>query len=142
MVAPFMRGYPPTEASPKGDYSALTLGKDAGADRGVRRASGGRHRSRLGRVRRIRGGEPPAGPIRRLVAATPIPHPGALKFNLRTLRKARHFRTFRYGGRTIKVFFSCDNFAGIEIYRRWSPNWNVSAADLAPSSVRWERRAV
>src|SRR5262245_19927221 len=27
-VAPFMRGYPPTDVSPNGDYSALTLGRD------------------------------------------------------------------------------------------------------------------
>lgn len=132
VVAPFMRGYPPSETSPEGDYSALTLGKDVLA---LIEACGERQAVVIGHDWGAFAGYAAANlqpeSIRRLVAAA-IPHPGALKFNLRTLRKARHFLTFQMRARTIAQL-SRDNFAGIdEIYRHWSPNWNVSAADLAP----------
>lgn len=131
VVAPYMRGYPPSAPSPEADYSALTLGRDVLA---LIEACGERQAVVIGHDWGAFAGYAAANlhpeSIRRLVAIA-IPHPGALKFNLRTLVKGRHFLTFQLRGRTTTLL-KRDNFAGIdEIYRRWSPNWNVSGAELA-----------
>jgi pimeloyl-ACP methyl ester carboxylesterase len=131
-VAPFMRGYPPTEAPGDGDYSALTLGGDVlaliealGENRAVvighdwgafaAYAAANLNPKRVGKLVTIA-----------------IPHPCALKFNLRTLLKSRHFITFQLRKRALALL-ERNNFAEVKaLYRRWSPSWDVSEADLEP----------
>src|SRR6266404_3844551 len=101
VVAPFMRGYPPTEAPTDGDYSSLKLGGDVlsliealgenraiviGHDWGAFAAYAA---ANLNPKR-----------IRKLVTIA-FPHPCALQFNLRTLLRSRHFITFQIRKRAL-----------------------------------------
>ncbi len=130
VVAPFMRGYPPSEVPSDADYSALKLGGDVLDLIGT-----------LGEQRAIVIGhdwgafagyaaaaiDPPR--ITKLVPIA-IPHPAAI--GARSLIKGRHFITFQFRSRAV-ASLRRDNFAQVEkIYRRWSPNWNVTEDDLAP----------
>lgn len=59
-----------------------------------------------------------------------LPHPAGFKPKITDLWAARHFLAFKRksAGRR----FVANNFEGLEeIYRRWSPNWDFTAADLA-----------
>lgn len=132
VVAPYLRGYPPSQAPADGNYSVLELAKDVialiasigyseaiviGHDWGAFAAYAA---ANLAPER-----------IRKLVTLA-IPHPHSLKPNLRTMWKARHFITFQFRGWALSQLRKND-LAGIdEIYRRWSPGWSFSAEDLAP----------
>ena len=61
-----------------------------------------------------------------------IPHPRALKFDLQTLIKARHFLTFQLRGRSIR-WMQANNYGSLAtIFRRWSPNWDFTDEDIEP----------
>jgi pimeloyl-ACP methyl ester carboxylesterase len=135
VVAPFMRGYPPTEAPANGDYSAIQLGGDVLA----LIAALGENRAIVighdwGAFAAYAAANLNPKRIRKLVTIG-IPHPCALRFNLSLLLKARHFITFQIRKRALALL-ERNNFAEVEaLYRRWSPNWDVSKADLAPVKV-------
>lgn len=121
-VAPFMRGYAPTEIPTDGDYRVETLAADAGAlidalgeqsaiivghDWGASAAFG------LASLQPER--------VRMLVTLA-IPHPKSLKPTPSLAWKIRHFLALRgkRGGERLRK----DNFAYVdELWRRWSPAW-------------------
>ena len=130
VVAPFMRGYHPTEA-PKRDANADTLADDVAAliealgesraivvghDWGASAAFGAaaKHREHVESL---------------FVLA--IPHPATLAPSLSLLWKVRHFVAYKLPGAPAR--FAKNDFAALhEIYQRWSPTWDVSDDELAP----------
>ena len=59
-----------------------------------------------------------------------LPHPAGFKPSMTDLWKARHFLTFKRGSAPDK--FVAKDFAGLKkIYKRWSPEWDFTDADLA-----------
>jgi pimeloyl-ACP methyl ester carboxylesterase len=132
VVAPFMRGYSPSEAPADGNYSAFQLGKDVLA---LIEALGESQAIVIGHDWGAFAAYAAANinpqRIHKLVTLA-IPHPGTLQFNLRTLVKAPHFITFQFGQWAV-ARLQRNKFAEVEaIYRRWSPNWHFTDTDLAP----------
>ena len=132
VVAPFMRGYSPTEAPADGNYSALTLGQDVLAlieALGETRAIVIGHD--WGAFAAYAAANLDPQRVSKLITLA-IPHPGTLQFNLLTLLKAQHFITFQFRKWAV-TRLERNDFAEIEaIYRRWSPTWEVKPEDLAP----------
>ena len=132
VVAPFMRGYAPTEIPVDHSYTSTDLGSDIlaliealneneailiGHDWGALASYAAANMS--------------PGKIKKLITLA-IPHPLALRLDLRTLIKARHFITFQFRHRVINQL-TRNNFKFLEkIVRRWSPNWAFTEDDLAP----------
>lgn len=128
-VAPYMRGYAPT-AVPTSDASSEDLGADViglidafeadsaivvGHDWG---AAAGYAAAALAPDR-----------VSRLVTVA-LPHPSGFKPKIGDLWRARHFLAFRRKSAPGK--FVAKDFKGLrDIYRRWSPRWDVTDADLA-----------
>lgn len=144
VVAPFMRGYPPTEAARDRNYSARQLGLDV---LGLIDAFGAREAVVIGHdwgaFAAYAAASLDPSRVRRLVILS-IPHPASLRPNLQTLIKSSHFLTFQLRC-WIVPRLRRDNFAMVgEIYRKWSPRWHFSADDLddvraslgAPGGVR------
>lgn len=132
VVAPYLRGYPPSEAPADGDYSVLKLGADILA---LIEALGEKQAIVIGHDWGAFAAYAAANldpqRVRKLVTLA-IPHPGALRPSVRTLFKAYHFVTFQFRSWAVSRLLSND-LAQIEaIYRRWSPNWDVTEEDLAP----------
>jgi pimeloyl-ACP methyl ester carboxylesterase len=132
VVAPFMRGYPPTEAPADGDYSSLGLGRDVLA---LIAAFGERSAVVVGHdwgaLAAYAAANLAPESLEALVTLA-IPHPGSLRFSPAALLKARHFITFQLGGWAVERL-KRDDFAEIDaIYRRWSPGWAPTGEDLAP----------
>ncbi|MDE2420649.1 MAG: alpha/beta hydrolase [Gammaproteobacteria bacterium] len=132
VVAPFMRGYPPSDISANKDYGVLALGQDIVA---LIEALGEKQAIVIGHDWGAFAAYAAANlspqSIRKLVVVA-IPHPGALRFNLQTLIKTHHFLTFQFRSWAVKRLRR-DNMSEINaIYRRWSPNWQVSELELAP----------
>ena len=122
-VAPYMRGYHPTDIPADGDYRSPTLGRDAlaliealgaesaavvGHDWG---ASAAYSAANLGGDR-----------VARLVTLA-IPHPRIIKPSLDVIRRARHFALFQLGpfARWYTRRNDLDYIA--YLYRYWSPTW-------------------
>lgn len=132
VAAPYLRGYPPSQAPTDGDYSVLALGQDVlslitalGASEAVVIGHD------WGAFAAYTAANLDPSRISKLVTLA-IPHPGTLKPSLRALWKARHFVSFQWRSRALAQLRK-NNGAGIDaIYRRWSPGWAVSAAELAP----------
>ncbi|MCP3975198.1 MAG: alpha/beta hydrolase [bacterium] len=128
-VAPYLRGYSPTEA-PANDASTDELGADVialidafGAEAAtvVGHDWGGAAAYAAAALAPDR--------VSRLVTVA-LPHPAGFKPKITDLWPARHFLTFRRKSAPSK--FVAKDFKGLrEIYRRWSPNWDVTDADLA-----------
>jgi pimeloyl-ACP methyl ester carboxylesterase len=128
-VSPFMRGYAPT-AVPAKDADQKTLGRDAlsliealgeksaivvGHDWGASAAYGAAALE-PSRVRKL--------------FVVGIPHPATLRLTLPLLLGIRHFVAYKVPGAASR--FAADDFAALRrIYKRWSPSWNPSDADLA-----------
>lgn len=129
-VAPFLRGYHPTAIPADGAYDADTLAADAlaliealgetsavvvGHDWGASAAYGA---AALGPER-----------VRQLVVFA-IPHPRSLRPTPALAWKLRHFFTLRRAHAAARC--ARDDFALIdELVRRWSPAWDVPAAETA-----------
>lgn len=130
-VAPFMRGYHPTEVPADGAYGTDTLAADAvaliealgekdaiviGHDWGASAAYGA---AVLAPER-----------VKKLVVFA-IPHPKSMKPTPRLLWKVRHFFTLRGKGAAAKA--RKGEFALIdELWRRWSPAWrDIPASETA-----------
>jgi pimeloyl-ACP methyl ester carboxylesterase len=132
VIAPFMRGYPPTGIPADGHYSANDLAADVV---GLLDAFGAETAILIGHD----WGAATAYAVATLhpervskLITIAIPHPRALKFTWKTVLKARHFITFQWRGMSIR-WMKRNNYAAIgAIFKRWSPNWRFTEADIAP----------
>jgi pimeloyl-ACP methyl ester carboxylesterase len=130
VVAPFLRGYPPSELPAK-DIDARTLGEDVVA----------LSTALSPEPIRVVGHDWGADAVHAALALAPerflravtiaIPHRAPLKATPALIWKLRHFITLRLPGAARR--FAADDFASIEVlWKRWSPTWNYTDADLAP----------
>ena len=129
-VAPFTRGYWPTEA--KEPYDSDTLGADLIA---IIEALGEQQAILVGHDWGASASYAAAGsrPERvKLLITLAIPHPKSLKPNPFTLWKIRHF--FTLGSKSGPEKARKNNFAYIdELWHRWSPAWkDIPASEIAP----------
>jgi pimeloyl-ACP methyl ester carboxylesterase len=131
VVAPFMRGYSPTQAAPDGNYSAQILGQDILE---LISALGSKTAIVIGHdwgaLAAYSAANIDASKISKLVTLS-IPHPRALRSDFKTLRKASHFLTFQLRNRSIKLLRKNNHAYVDRIYRRWSPDWDYSAQELS-----------
>lgn len=128
VVAPWMRGYAPTEAPATDDYGAATLGKDA---LGLMSALGARDAILVGHdwgaLAAMSAAVQAPDRVRKLVTVA-IPHPGAVSPDF--ILKAHHFLTLPLPGAVGRL--AADDYAEVEaIARRWAPTWRPSPAELA-----------
>jgi len=129
VVAPFLRGYSPSEAGPR-DTSAQDLAEDGAA-----------YAPALGRETchlvghdwgtELAWGAVGLKPERFLsVTAIAIPHRARLIPKPHMLWGLRHFVSFNLPGAEAR--FARDDFAELEmLLKRWSPTWKFSAEELA-----------
>jgi pimeloyl-ACP methyl ester carboxylesterase len=130
-VAPFTRGYAPTDVPAQEAYDSDTLGRDL-----------------IALVQALGGGEPAvvvghdwgasaaysaaalAPDSLRLLVTIAIPHPASVSPTPSTLWAVRHF--FALNRRSALRWVPNDDFAYVdELMRRWSPNWNPGAEEAA-----------
>jgi len=128
-VAPFLRGYHPTELA--GPYDSDTLGNDA---LGLIEALGGERAFVVGHDWGASAGYSAAalGPERiRLLVTLAVPHPRSIRTTPRTLWGFRHFLRLRRPGAAAWV--RAGGMAYIdELWRRWSPAWkDLPASETA-----------
>jgi len=130
-VAPFMRGYAPTQIPADGKYDVETLGRDAIA---LIDALGESSAVVVGHDWGASAAYAAAGlaPERvRLLVTLAIPHPRSLKPTLALAWKVRHFITLR-GAAGPKRLRKNDFALVDELWHRWSPAWkNVPASETA-----------
>jgi pimeloyl-ACP methyl ester carboxylesterase len=132
VVAPYMRGYAPTEIPEDGDFGALALGADVealiealGADEAV--VVGHDWGGYAGYIAAMRTPE-----RLRAFVTIDIPHPAAMRPSLGLAWAMRHFVAFQFRGASIRSMMR-DDCAGVEkLWRRWSPNWSFDDEELAP----------
>jgi pimeloyl-ACP methyl ester carboxylesterase len=122
-VAPYMRGYHPTDIPADGDYRISTLGRDA---LGIIAALGEQSAVVVGHDWGASAAYAAANldpdRVSRLVTLA-IPHPRLLKPSLGLLLRARHFTVFQLGP-LARWYARRDDMAYIEyLYRYWSPTW-------------------
>jgi pimeloyl-ACP methyl ester carboxylesterase len=130
-VAPFMRGYHPTEIPADGKFDTDTLGRDVLA---LIEALGETQAIVVGHDWGASAAYSAAalGPARiRMLVTLAIPHPRSIKPTPRLAWTLRHFITLR--GKRAAARVRANDFAYVdELYRRWSPAWtNVPAAETA-----------
>jgi pimeloyl-ACP methyl ester carboxylesterase len=134
-VAPFTRGYAPTEIPADGAYDTDTLGKDVVA---LILALGGSDAIVVGHDWGASAAYAAAAmaPERvRLLVAIGIPHPRAIKPTPRLLWKLRHFATLRTGGAAERIRRG-DLALVDELWRRWSPSWkDIPSAETEPAKA-------
>jgi pimeloyl-ACP methyl ester carboxylesterase len=131
VVAPFMRGYAPSEIPADGAYDVDTLGRDVLA---LIEAFGEKKAIVVGHDWGAAAAYAAAGlgPEKiSLLVTVAIPHPASLKPTPLLLIKQRHFLMLRgkKGGARVRA----NDFAYVdELWRRWSPAWkNVPASETA-----------
>ncbi|HTR51876.1 MAG TPA: alpha/beta hydrolase [Kofleriaceae bacterium] len=132
-VAPFMRGYHPTEIPADGPFDSATLGRDALAI--IRELGAGEPAVLVGHDWGASAGYSAAalGPDQlRLLVTLAIPNPGGLKPRPKLIWALRHFFRLRRRGAAAKI--RAENYAYIdELWRRWSPAWrDLPASETAP----------
>lgn len=130
-VAPFTRGYAPTEIPADGAYDTDTLGKDLVA---LILALGADAATIVGHDWGASAAYSAAAvaPERvRLLITLAIPHPRSITPTPRLLWKVRHFAALRRAGAAERM--RRDNLAYVdELWRRWSPAWtDVPASETA-----------
>jgi pimeloyl-ACP methyl ester carboxylesterase len=130
-VAPFLRGYHPTEIPPDGRYDTDTLGRDALA-----------LIEALGETRAIVVGHDwgaaaaysatVLGPERvPLVVVVGTPHPRSILPTPLFAWKVRHFFTLKRKNAAAKL--RANDLRMVDVFvRRWSPTWDASVDALAP----------
>jgi pimeloyl-ACP methyl ester carboxylesterase len=134
-VAPFTRGYAPTEIPADGAYDTDTLGKDLialilalGADAAIVvghdwGASAAYAAAALAPERV------------RLLVTVAIPHPRALKPTPSLLWRVRHFATLRTKGAAERIR-RADLALVDELWHRWSPGWkDIPPAEMEPAKA-------
>jgi pimeloyl-ACP methyl ester carboxylesterase len=128
VVAPFMRGYHPTEIPKDGAYDGDTLGRDVLA---LIEALGEQRAIVVGHDWGALAAYTAAslGPERvRLMIAIGVPHPGSVLPTPRMLWAVRHFVTLR--GKRGAQQVRANDFAYVDqLWRRWSPAWRDLPAD-------------
>jgi pimeloyl-ACP methyl ester carboxylesterase len=130
-VAPFMRGYAPTEIPTNDDFGADTLAKDVF---GLIDALGGKPAIVVGHDWGASAAYSAAalGPDKlRLLVTMAIPYPGAITPTPKLVWTLRHFFTLRKKSAADAV--TKNDFAYVdELYRRWSPAWkDIPASETA-----------
>lgn len=130
-VAPWTRGYPPTDLAPDGDYSVPALGRDliALADAlGAERFSLVGHDWGAGACYMAAGLAPER--IDRLIAIA-IPPARAVAPSLRVLWAIRHFFWYALPWLPEREL-PANGYAAVRaICRRWSPSWTIPDDELA-----------
>jgi pimeloyl-ACP methyl ester carboxylesterase len=135
-VAPFTRGYAPTEIPADGAYDTDTLGKDLialiialGADAAVvvghDWGASAAYAAAAMAPERVR-----------LLVTLAIPHPRSIRPTPGLLWKARHFATLRSKGAAERIRRG-DLALVDELWRRWSPSWQ----DLPPAETEAAKAA-
>ena len=124
-VAPFQRGYFPSEIPAEGDYSTVSLGRDLIA---LITALGAEQAYVVGHDWGAAAGYAAANiepaKVRKLVTLA-IPHPRVIKPSLELLRRAPHFIHFQFGYAS-EWLAARNNFEYVNsLYTRWSPTWDV-----------------
>ncbi len=129
-VSPFTRGYRPTAIPPR-DADGETLARDVVE---LIAALGEKQATLIGHdfgAAAVYGAAAIAPERVKKLIALAIPHPATLKPTLRQVWGVRHFLAFKLPGAAAR--FAADDFAALPaIVRRWSPDWNPTASDLAP----------
>ena len=131
VAAPYMRGYAPSQAAPDGDYSALSLGRDALA---LIDALGESSAIVIGHdwgaLAAFVATNLAPEKVRKLVTIA-IPHPGGILPTPRTLWGTRHF--FYYALPWLpERSLPAANWSGIRgICARWSPDWAIPEDEFA-----------
>ncbi|WP_224369920.1 alpha/beta fold hydrolase [Hyalangium versicolor] len=131
VVAPYMRGYAPTSIPSDQRFGVLELGQDVLA---LIQALGSEKAALIGH-------DWGASAVYSAIAQDPkrvscavtldIPHSGAFRPSLQVLWALRHFVVFQFRERAVR-WMTRDNFQAVDqLYRRWSPTWNVPAGELA-----------
>ena len=124
-VAPFQRGYFPSEIPADGDYSGVSLGRDVTAlisALGEKQAYVVGHDWGASAAYTAANLEP--AKVRKLVTLA-IPHPRVIKPSLELLRRAPHFVHFQFGYAS-EWLASRNDFEYIDsLYTQWSPSWDV-----------------
>ncbi len=137
VVAPFLRGYAPSEASAR-DTTTRDLGEDTVA---LIRALGAERAHLVGHDWGAEGVYAAVGlaPERVItLTAIGIPHRAAVMPTPKLGWALRHFATLRLPGAEKR--FARDDFAELEVFiRRWSPTWQFTAAELAPIKACFAR---
>lgn len=130
VVAPFLRGYAPSEIASGAAYDSDTLGRDVLA-----------LISALGEARAIVIGHDwgasaaysaaSLGPEKiELLVTTAIPHPASIPLTPRNLWIGRHFLSLRRSGAEQMV--RANDFQHVdELVHRWSPTWEVPPGETA-----------
>lgn len=130
VVAPFTRGYPPTEAAEDGDYSVKSLGADAVAlidALGEETAILVGHDWGASTVYEAATLAPEK--VSKLVALA-VPHARAVGDDPTILLEAPHFVYYQLP--FIRTWVSMSDYAHIDrIYESWSPTYDVPEAELA-----------
>ena len=128
-VAVYMRGYAPT-AMPPADATSEDIAADVVA---LIEAFGGGPAVVVGHdwgASAAYGAAAVAPDAIRKLITVALPHPAGFKPKITDLWGARHFLSFRRKSAPAK--FVARDFAGLrDIYRRWSPEWQFTDADLA-----------
>jgi pimeloyl-ACP methyl ester carboxylesterase len=129
VVAPYMRGYPPSGAPADGDYSIRALGKDALT---LIHALGYQHAIIIGHDWGASAGYAAAfrspAAVEKLVAVS-IPHPTALAGDPGVLWRASHFIEYQLPG--LEGWLTTKEFCHVDaIYGRWAPGWTPPRAVL------------
>ena len=130
-VAPYMRGYHPTEIPKDGKYDGDTLGRDVVA---LIEALGAQQAILVGHDWGALAAYTAASiaPERvKLLITVGVPHPASVVPTPRMLWAVRHFVPLRMKGAGKKI--RANNFAYIDqLVRRWSPEWkDIPASETA-----------
>ena len=131
-VAPFLRGYHPTEIPPGGPFDAETIARDALAI--IAELGGGERAVLVGHDWGANAAYSAAGlaPERlRLMVTLAIPHPRSIKITPANVWRLRHFFPLRGRGAAAKI--RAGNYAYVDaLWRRWSPAWrDIPASETA-----------
>jgi pimeloyl-ACP methyl ester carboxylesterase len=131
-VAPFMRGYHPTEIPADGRYDSDTLGRDVLAL--IEALAPGEQAIVVGHDWGASAAYAAAGlrpELMKLLVTIGIPHPRSVIPTPRILWTVRHFLTLRFKNAGEKI--RANDFALVdELVRRWSPAWkNIPASETS-----------
>ncbi|MFK7805886.1 MAG: alpha/beta fold hydrolase [Anaerolineae bacterium] len=131
-IAPFMRGYYPTEIPADNEYSAVDLGQDVLA----LIAAFGYERAKVighdwGAMAVYSAASQTQTAISKMITVA-IPHPRALKPTLGGLWKSRHFISYQI--RWYALWQHQRNIAEqvSGIFKRWSPDWKFGTDEVDP----------
>jgi pimeloyl-ACP methyl ester carboxylesterase len=124
VVAPFLRGYAPTEIPSAEDYHADTLGRDTAAlitALGAEQAIVVGHDWGAAAAFAVANQSPERV---RLLVTVAVPHPASLRPSPVLAWKARHFFFLRRAGAAARIRQGDLAYVD-ELVRRWSPAWEV-----------------